>query len=208
MSLVLAVLVVLGLLLGNEALWRFTKIHNELSRKFIHITVGSFVAFWPFFLSWTQIRLLSVAFLIGVALSKYLGIFLAIHSVRRATLGEVFFALAVGVTTFVTHDKWVYATAMLQMSLADGLAAVIGVQYGKGNRYMVLGGLKSVAGTATFIVVSAGLLLVFGQTAGHALSAGRLVGITLVTTALENVAVWGLDNLVVPLVVAMLLANL
>src|SRR6476646_2873629 len=121
MAVLLTLLIVALLLVVNEVWWRKHKTHSELSRKFIHITVGSFVAFWPYFLSWDTIRLLSVAFLVGVALSKYFGIFKAIHSVTRPTWGEMYFALAVGLVTLVTDSPAIYSVALLQMSLADGL---------------------------------------------------------------------------------------
>src|ERR1700735_297787 len=120
MALLSSVFVVLALLIISEVWWRNTKVHDEVSRKFVHITVGSFVAFWPFFLSWGQIELLSAVFLVAITLSKYLNIFKAIHSVQRPTGGEIFFALAVGAIALITHNKWIYMTALLQMSLADG----------------------------------------------------------------------------------------
>lgn len=189
----------------SEAWWRTHTVHNEFSRKFVHITVGSFVAFWPFFLSWRDIRLLSLAFLIVVGLSKYLNIFRAIHSVNRPTLGEVFFAVAVGAVSFMTRSKWVYAAAILQMSLADGLAAVIGSRYGKRNSYHVLWAPKSVIGTATFLVVALLILAGYGHWAPAILSWPRLVITAGVATVIENIGVYGLDNLLVPLAVALAL---
>ncbi len=114
MRILATVLVVFLLLLIGELWWRKQRLNNEFTRKFVHITVGTFVAFWPFFLSWQEIRLLSVAFLVVVGLSKYLRVFRAIHTVQRPTWGELFFALAVGAITFITHDKWIYATALFR----------------------------------------------------------------------------------------------
>src|SRR5271165_3367094 len=130
MYIILTLLAVLTILLLNEVLWRKKTVHSEFSRKFVHVTVGSFVAFWPFYLTWSQIRLIGLAFLITVVASKVLNIFQAIHSVQRPTWGEAFFALSVILVTYITQNKWIYAAALLQMSLADGLAAVVGIRYG------------------------------------------------------------------------------
>ena len=108
MTILLTILAVLALILIGEFWWRHQRLQTEFTRKFVHITVGSFVAFWPFFLSWNEIRILSVAFLIVVAISKHLRIFRAIHSVQRPTWGELYFAVAVGAITFITNDKWIY----------------------------------------------------------------------------------------------------
>lgn len=205
--LLLTLITVFALLMVNELWWRTHHTHGEFSRKFIHITVGCFVAGWPFFLSWHEIELLSVAFVVVVGLSKYLNIFQAVHSAQRPTWGELFFALAVGLIALVTHDKWVYAAALLQMGLADGLAAVIGVRYGNRLKYLIFQHPKSVAGTLTFFVTSLGILLAFNHWGHEPLSLVFILAVTSLATVLENLAVFGLDNLAVPLLVALMLAN-
>lgn len=207
MLIILTVTIVLAILLINEYWWRAQQVHSELSRKFVHITVGCFVASWPFFLSWQQIQLLSVGFLLVVGLSKYFRVFQAIHSVQRPTWGELFFAASVGAITLITDDKWIYATALLQMALADGLAAIIGVRYGNRRRYQVTGQPKSVVGTLTFFVVSLGILAVYSHWSGTVLALSFMVLLSASASVIENLAVKGLDNLLVPLLVAIILVN-
>ena len=207
MTLVLVVLVVFLLLSLNEVWWRKHTVHSELSRKFIHVTVGSFVAFWPFILSWGQIQLLSVAFLVVVALSKYLGVFRAIHSVQRPTWGEILFAIAVGSVTLITRSKSIYAASLLQMSLADGMAAVIGTRYGNRIKYLVFGYTKSVVGTLTFLVVSTLILIGFSHYGRANLDVTWIVGVAVIASFVENLAIRGLDNLLVPVTVALLLVH-
>ncbi len=204
---ILTVVTVFALLVINELWWRVRAAHDEINRKFIHITVGSFVAAWPFFLSWHQIELLSVAFVVVVGISKYFNLFKAIHSVQRPTWGEMFFALAVGLVALATHDKWIYAASLLQMSLADGFAAIIGVQYGNPLKYLVFKQAKSVAGTLTFFVISFAILLGFNQWGSMSLGVAHLAAISALATILENIGALGLDNLLVPLAVALLLVN-
>jgi phytol kinase len=204
---ILAVLAVLFLLIINELRWRHRTVHTEFGRKFIHVTVGCFVAAWPWFLSWRQIELLSILFLVVIIISKLTRFFQAIHSVQRPTMGELFFAMAVGSIALVTHDKWIYGAALLQMALADGLAAIIGVQYGNRLKYLIFNYPKSVVGTLTFFVVSAGILVGYSHASGQELNLAFIAGVALLSTALENVAVWGLDNLLVPLFVAVVLVN-
>ena len=203
MKLLITILVVFALLMVSEIWWRVRRGHGELSRKFVHITVGSFVAFWPYFLSVNNIKLLSLIFLVAAAASKYLHIFKAIHSVQRPTWGEFWFALVVGLLAFTTvHHPHIYTAALLEMSLADGLAAVIGMHYGNRHRYSVLGAPKSLIGTLTFFVTSC---LILG---GYAIYATGLspvllvVPIAFVATILENLGARGFDNLLVPLFTA------
>jgi phytol kinase len=205
MAIVLTILIVFVLLMANELWWRKHPIHSELSRKFVHITVGSYVAFWPLYLSWRQIQLLSVAFLAVVAVSKYLHIFQAIHSVQRPTWGEIFFAIAVGAIALITDNKSIYAASLLQMSLADGMAAVIGTRYGNKQKYLIFGYTKSVLGTLTFFVVSLLILFGFSHYSHIELGLEWTFGIAAAASIIENFAIRGLDNLLVPVVVALLL---
>lgn len=206
MSLILTIIGVLCILLLSEYWYRRHPQPNELSRKFVHITVGTFVAFWPFFLSWNQIVFLSGAFLVGVIASKYLKVFQAIHSVQRPTWGEIFFAIAVGIIAFVTQSKGIYAAALLQMSLADGLAAIVGLRFGTGNRYKIFGSTKSVAGTLTFFVISLALLIGYSQVTEAFLPFAFLVLLAAGTSLIENLGVLGLDNIMVPLLIAYMLS--
>lgn len=188
--------------------WRRGWLKNELGRKFTHILVGSFVAFWPLFLSWYQIFFLSAAFVIVVAASKYFGIFRAIHSVQRPTWGEIFFAVSVGLLALLTRDGWMYMAALLHMSLADGMAAIVGTQYGKRSTYKILGHTKSIIGSATFFIISLAILIGYGVGTDTDIAVGVLVGASAVATLLENVSTRGLDNITVPVWIAIVLNSL
>src|ERR1035437_6998125 len=186
MRLILTALVVFALLLFNEAWSRRQRphsvrhLHGEFNRKFAHITIGSFVAFWPYFLSSTDIKLLSAAFLVVVAVSRYLNIFKAIHSVQRPTWGEFWFALVVGGLAFmVPQHPHIYTVALLEMALADGLAAVIGTHYGNRYRYVVFGSPKSIIGTLTFFVTSCAILAGYAFVSTNVLSLPTLLLIAL-----------------------------
>lgn len=206
MALLITIFIVLALLVVSEIFWRNHEIHPEIARKFVHISVGTFVAFWPLFLSWREIIGLSAAFIVGIGISRYFNIFKAIHSVQRPTWGEVLFGASVGLVAYVTHDGWIYCAALLHMSLADGLAAVVGTRFGRRHRYQLFGGTKSRAGTLTFFAVS--LLILSGY---HLLTPGPFSGwfvlTAIVATLLENVAVRGLDNLLIPVFVALVLGS-
>lgn len=200
-ALALIVVAVFSLIAVSEILWRNRDIDPEYTRKFIHISVGSFVAFWPLFLTRDEIVLLSGAFVLVVAISSHFNVFRAIHSVQRPTWGEVFFALSVGVLAYVAQSGWVYLAALLHMSLADGLAAIVGTKFGRRTRYYVFGHPKSAVGTLTFIVVSALIFAGFFKFTPNPFTLW-FIPITLTAAFIENIAVRGLDNLLVPLLVA------
>jgi len=207
MAIILSVLAVLAILLISEFGWRKRWLANEVGRKFVHITVGSFVAFWPFFMSWDAIRWLSLAFLVVVIVSDRLKVFHAINSVQRPTYGQILFAVSVGLLTFITHSKAIYAAAILQMSLADGFAAVVGTRFGRDNKYYVFGHQKSIAGTVTFVVVALVILTGYGIFAVAGLPIAHILIGTAIGTIAENIAALGLDNLLVPVFIGVMLAH-
>jgi phytol kinase len=207
LKLFITVLAIFILLVANEVWWRKQNKQGEISRKFIHITVGSFVAVWPFYLNWDQIRLMSLAFCVVVLLAKQLNLFKATRSVQRPTYGQILFAISVGILTFVTHNKWIYAAAILEMALCDGLAAVIGLKVGGKLKYRILGNTKSVAGTLTFFIVSVLVLIAYTNFSHMHLSIAWILLASSGASLIENVGIYGLDNLLVPLLVAVLLVH-
>jgi len=204
---VLALVVVLLILVLAEYLSRYKGVHSELTRKIVHVLVGVFVAFWPFFLSWGQIQVISLLFLVVVAVSVKLRIFGSIHAVSRNTMGEVLFALAIGILAFICTDPWVFAAAMLHLSLADGLAAVVGLAYGEHNSYRIFGRSKSIAGSLAFFFTSLAIIIWYLAFSGSELSVVSILVLPLAATAAENLSGEGTDNLVVPLLVALVLTS-
>ena len=201
-------LIVLTILIAAEFGRHKKWFSNELGRKSVHITVGTFVAFWPLFLSWNYIVILSAAFIVIIGISRYVGIFNVIHSVQRPTWGEVYFAFTVGLLAFVTQNGWVYMAALLHMALADGLAAVVGVEFGKRTSYKIFGHTKSLLGSFTFFAVSVAIISGYSIANDVTLMPVVFAGIAIVATLLENISPKGIDNLTVPLWVAFALTQL
>lgn len=193
-----------------EWLWRKKIVRDESSRKFVHIVIGTFVAFWPFLMSLRAIQFISVAFLLVIILSRRFKIFHAIHNVHRKTWGEILFAISIGLIPFITTSRLVFVAAVLHMSLADGLAGMIGSRYGKSTRFSMFGQTKSILGSAVFMFISYVLVLGFFK-------ASKLVGIDdinavvlvlpVLATLLETASVKGTDNILVPILVAQVLSS-
>lgn len=202
-----AVAVVFLILVLAEYLSRYKGVHSELTRKIVHVLVGAFVAFWPFFLSWRQIQVLSVLFLVVVLISIKLSIFNSIHAVARNKMGEVLFAVIIGILAFISTNEWVFAAAMLHLSLADGLAAVIGLAYGEGNSYRIMGRTKSLAGSLAFFFASLAIMVWYVAFSGANASAVSVLWLPVAATIAENLSGEGTDNLVIPLLVALVLTS-
>ena len=202
-----AIVIVFLILIFAEYLSRYKGVHSELTRKIVHVLVGVFVAFWPFFLSWRQIQLLSALFLVAVLVSIKLNIFNSIHAVSRNKMGEVLFAVIIGLLAFISTNQWVFAAAMLHLSLADGLEAVVGLAYGEGNSYRIMGRTKSLAGSLAFFFSSLAIMIWYVSFSGVQPSAVSVLWLPVAATIAENLSGEGTDNLVIPLLVALVLTS-
>lgn len=204
---ILVVFITFCILIGAEYLSRSKQIHAELTRKLVHVAVGTFVAFWPFFLSWREIQLLSLAFFIVVCLSVKFNVFRSIHAVKRGITGELLFALVIGLLALISTNEWIFMAAMLHLSIADGLAAVIGLGWGGTNRYKVMGRTKSIAGSAAFLVCSYSILIAYAVFSDSTTGLLTYIWLPFLATAAENLAVQGTDNLVMPMLIAVVLTS-
>jgi phytol kinase len=202
-----AISVVFLIVILAEYLSRYKGVHSELTRKLVHILVGVFVASWPFFLSWHQIQFLSLLFLAVVLLSIKLNMFSSIHAVSRNNVGEVSFALVIGILSVITSQHWVFAAAMLHLSLADGLAAIFGLAWGDGTTYKIMGRTKSLVGSLAFFFTSLLIMVCYAAFSGLSYSSLSLVGLPVMATIAENISGEGTDNIVVPLLVALVLSS-
>lgn len=201
------VAVVFAILLGAEYLFRNKGLHAELSRKLIHVSAGTFAAFWPFFLSWRQIQVLSIIFLVGMVLSVRLRLFRSIHDVERTAAGEILAVTIVALLSFITTSEWVFMAAMLHLSLADGFAAIVGVLYGEHNSYKIFGEARSLAGSLAFFFVSVGIMVCYAAFSGEVYSSVTVLWLPVAATIVESVAVRGSDNVAIPLLVAFVLGS-
>ena len=204
---VVAVAVIFVIVIFAEYLSRFKGVHSELTRKMVHILVGVFVAFWPFFLSWRQIQVISLLFLATVIWSIKFNIFSSIHAVSRNKVGEICFALVIGILSLITSKDWVFTAAMLHLSLADGLAAICGLAWGDGTTYKIMGRTKSIVGSLACFFTTVAIMVCYAAIIPLGYTGVTLVWLPVAATIAENVSGEGTDNMVVPMLVALVLTS-
>ena len=122
----------------------------------------------------------------------------------RRTYGEYFFPIGIGLCALLTTNKLFFALAVLNMAIADGLAAVIGERYGSHFRYQVFGYTKTIIGTMTFWLSALSILgigLLFVSDSIRFTDYGIiLLFLPPILTALDNFSLFGLDDMTVPVV--------
>jgi phytol kinase len=194
---------ILLLVSGVEYFCRGKKYPNEYTRKFIHILVGTYAAFWPLFLSWLNIELLGIGALCALIVSRMFHVFRSMHFVRQHPTGEFLASMSITLIALISHDALLFAIAILHLSLADGFAAIAGTKLGKKTSYIVFGSRKSIIGSGVFFVISVVLVSVYIVFDHNRVAWPVLIWLPPLATLTENLAVNGTDNLLVPLVVAL-----
>lgn len=191
--------VVLAAALGARRLWPQQR---ELSRKIVHIGAGFTVP-----LAWwleipRQFALPAAALATLFALVNHRSQLLpAVEDVDRRSAGTI--AYGVSITLLITlgwpQQAQLISAAVLVMALGDGIAGLVGANL-PSQRWRLFGQTKSLLGTAAMAMVS--LLVLASLLRG--VPWPSLLAIAGAATALEQLSWGGLDNLSVPLGVALL----
>jgi dolichol kinase len=153
---------------------------------------------------------LAVGFIVANIVNRFSHVvpflhFHAINGVRRKSAGDILFGVGVLAVAWFEPSPWLFAAAMLQVSIADGLAALAGVTYGqKHGQYFLFGQPKSIIGSTIFLLSSMLILtsIFFADNyfADPLSMWPAIIMLPLMLVCLENMAVYGLDNIVLPLV--------
>jgi dolichol kinase len=208
----LALCVIGSLLILSEFLWRKKIIAGEYGRKVVHMSMGLFIAAWPYFLTMQTIQLISCAAILTLVVSRKFKIFHAIHDVKRRTYGELLYPLSILIIALFARADWIFTVAVLFVALADGMAAVVGKKWGKKYTYRIGSTTKTVVGSLAYIVF-AYVCLGIGYLIGgkEVLQVNHLtvyILLPLISAMLEAVSPYGTDNITAPLFVVLVLNGL
>ncbi len=209
-TIILTLVGLCGLLLVTETLWRKKLLSAEVSRKITHISVGSVIAFWPHFISWGAIQILCLGMLVAIFISYHFKLFGSIHRVKRSTKGELLYPISIGVCALLQPAPWVFTVAILHLSIADGLAAIVGSKINGWTRYKIFGHQKSLVGTGVFFVASLTIIsfsyIFLAQDDIVGVAPAMVLLIASMATVVENLSWYGLDNLTVPVAIVLALS--
>src|SRR5262245_55677438 len=210
----LLVALALGALLGGLRLWQVRhQPHPELARKLLHVGMGIVTLSFPWLFAdvWPVATLAVLAF--GAPrVVRHTSLGGVMHEVKRESAGEIYFPIAVAAVFYLSKGVAVlYVIPILLLTLADAVAALIGVRYGLVKFNTFEGGRKSLEGaiaffTVAFLCTHVTLLLTTFVGRVETLLIGLEVGFLVMLV--ELVAWRGLDNLFIPLFSFALLYNL
>lgn len=202
--LTIIILFLATIILLAEALNRLTHLNGELTRKVVHIGTGNVIllAWWLDVPAWVGIAAAVIAGIIAL-ISYFVPILPSINSVGRQSLGTFFYAMSIGLLIAwfwpLAHPEYA-AIGILVMAWGDGMAAVIGQNFGQ-HPYQILGNAKSWEGSATMLGVSAIVtsLVLLSVSGNQPVIWLTSFFVAITATSLETFSQFGLDNLTVPL---------
>lgn len=194
-------------------LWhRFLSPPSEITRKFIHISSGILIACFPWIIQ-DKVSIFILGILVGsvLAVCRHYHLLKSLHSVKRHSLGELYYLIAV-VFLFVVAEgqPLFYFISIMILTVSDGLAAVLGSVYQR-VIYSVEKNTKSLEGSVaffvtTFLVVHIPLLLCSDVSRLNSILIA--VQVALIATLIEAICFNGFDNIMIPIISYYLLIKL
>ena len=178
---------------------------RELSRKIVHIGTGPVLP-----LAWVLHVPASIAVpcAVVVTLIAFINhrwnLLPAVEDVGRNSYGTVAygFAICLLLILFWTDNPAAACAGVLGMAFGDGLAGLIGGAVRSPN-WTILDQRKSIVGTTTMAITSVVVLLALVLVTQNHLTPLRLLVVCTLAVGLEQLSIWGIDNLTVPLGVAL-----
>ena len=202
---------IIALFAFSEWIYRRGNIETELTRKLVHFGAGALIFFFPWLMkSIFSIALLAMAFVILLVVGKITGWLSSVHNVSRKTGGAYYYPIIIVALFWLSKGSPpLFCIPISILALADSTAALVGKKWGQ-TSYTVYDGHRSLEGSSAFFVVTF-LLSFLGL---HTLTDYTLMEILYVsviisvfTTALEGVCIFGLDNLLIPYGVFLILGQ-
>jgi phytol kinase len=211
-ALIASFLYVFVMIGAGEGLRKWRGYTVDFTRKFIHVAVGMWAYGTVLLFQRREFAIIPpLAFVAINAFSYWRGTFKAMETGKKENLGTIYFPLSFAALIWLLWDRPTLIVAgLMPMTWGDALAAVVGQDFGR-RRYTVLGSTRSLEGSAAMFLagwvatfVPLALLGGIGTVTALWVSAVTALG----ATAVEAVSPWGIDNLTVPAISALILALL
>ncbi|MBN1351029.1 hypothetical protein JXJ21_16530 [candidate division KSB1 bacterium] len=200
---ILSFVFVFAIILLATIIQKIFNLSAEFSRKIIHIGVGNWIFFIPFFFDTLSFAIIPpIAFIVINFISYKYKIFRAME-LDDKNPGTIYYAISLAFLTILTFSRlplllYPYL-GILAMCWGDGLAAVVGRRY----PVKVLRNGKSLGGSAAFLVSTLISFFIYLAILGE-LNTGTIVLLAVAGMLVEFFSPKNLDNLTVPLIIGIL----
>ncbi len=192
-----------------EGLRRGFGLSVDFTRKFVHVGVGMIAFALVFFFSdWYWAIIPPLVFILVNWVSYRRHVFRGIETGDSGQLGTIYFPISFSLLIpLLWHQPALLVASLMPLTWGDAFAAALGSRYGR-HPYRFFGQRRTIEGSLAMFVFSGVAtslaLVVFGIPAETALVLA--LGASVAATLVEAVSPFGMDNLSVPIVSALVLS--
>jgi phytol kinase len=180
-----------------EYIKRKYSISAELTRRVTHLVAGCYAIVGYYCLDRLLFYVLFATFLIVVLYSQKHKLLTSVHNVRRTTYGEIFFPIAVILTSLIVGGhRDIFLTSIMITAISDPFAGIV-CDFQKKPHKTLLG---------YFVFIISALVIMLITLPNQLWTVSLLVSVVLATV--EWFSKYGSDNITVPIVSAVLLLAL
>ena len=194
-------ILLLALFFMMDYVKKWFSLESEDSRKIVHVSSLLTVCTWPFFLENYGIYIICILFILINIYTKRAGMFKAVHTVRRATIGAEILPVGIMISTFffLPENRTSFIYGILIVCFSDLMAELIGKKL-KFYEYKIFGQKKSLGGSIAFFIstflITSGMLIYLGTD----IIISHVMIISVLLCLVEAVHTFGLDNFTLPVV--------
>jgi len=184
---------------------KFFPNEKELSRKIVHIGTGPIIpiAYW---LNVSKDLALIVASVITAALiiNYRLRLIKSIENVDRKSFGTIGYGVSITSLIFLfwSNNPSAATAGVLVMAFGDGFAGLIGRNINS-SQWIIFGQKKSLIGTLSMFLITVLILSSISYATGINFEVIDILIISSLATILEQLSPLGIDNITVPIGVAL-----
>lgn len=203
MKIVLFIILSFLLLSTVEVLKRKLFISNNFSRRLAHIGAGAINITAPLFVSPVAIITVNVLFAGLLLVGRNTNYFSAVQTANRKTFGDVYFPLGIiaAAVLLLPNNVIAFQYGVAIMGISDALAGFVGERWGR-KTVSIFNTQKTILGAIVFYFSSLVITLIL---------APQLLPIVFILpfilTIVEFTLIFGLDNLILPIVAGLLFLN-
>ena len=176
-------------------------LESEDSRKIVHVSSLLTVCTWPFFLENYGIYIICILFILINMYTKKAGMFKAVHTVKRATIGAEILPVGIMISTFffLPENKTSFIYGILIVCFSDLMAELVGKKLSF-YEYKIFGQKKSLGGSIAFFIST--LIITIGMLVFLEIDIiiSRVILMSIMLCLVEAVHTFGLDNFTLPVV--------
>ena len=201
LPIIIYMILLLTLFFMMDYVKKWFSLESEDSRKIVHVSSLLTVCTWPFFLDKYGIYIICILFILINIYTKKAGMFKAVHTVRRATIGAEILPVGIMISTFffLPENRTSFIYGILIVCFSDLMAELVGKKL-KFYEYKIFGQKKSLGGSIAFFIstflITSGMLIYLGTD----IIISHVMIISVLLCLVEAVHTFGLDNFTLPVV--------